>query len=279
MNPEGQCPFAGLSRLLVATERSEFSEGAVREAIALARMCSSVLSVMTVVETNPEYETIGAEFLRKEEEEAVQHLKTIKDRASEAKVSCEVFLRSGTSPAQLIVEEATQRKCDMIVVGRRGRKGLERVLLGSAASKVIGHSPCKVVVVPKAARMLFRNILIATDGSAHSEKASAEAIEIAARTTGGTLLAVSVVSSGNEKEKAEEHAAAVVSAAKKSGVEAEAVIAEGRPADVIAETAAGRAVDLVVLGAYGRSGLKKLLMGSTTEKAIGLVGCATLIVK
>ncbi|MDA8431955.1 MAG: universal stress protein [Nitrospiraceae bacterium] len=278
MNPAEQCPFPALSRLLVATERSEFSEGAVREAVSLAKRCSSVLYVMTVVETNPEYETIGAEFLQKEEEEAVQHLKSIKARASGEKVRCEVFLRSGTSPSQLIVEEATQRQCDMIIIGRRGRRGLERVLLGSAASKVIGHAHCRVLVVPKAARLPFRNMLVATDGSEHAEKAAAAAVEIAGR-TGGSLLVVSVISPGNEKEIAEANVAAVASAAQKAGVAVEAITPTGRPSDVIAETAGGRGVDLIVIGTFGSSGLKKFLMGSTTEKAIGMAGCATLIVK
>jgi nucleotide-binding universal stress UspA family protein len=165
MDPEQLRPIPGLARLLVATERSAFSEGAVREAISLARECSSTLYVMTVVETNPEYETIGAEFLQKEEEEALQYLQSIKKRASEEMISCEAFLRRGSSPSRLIVEEAIQKKSDMIVIGRRGRRGLEKVLMGSAAAKVIGLAPCKVLVVPKAARIAFKNILVATDGS------------------------------------------------------------------------------------------------------------------
>ncbi|MDA8106605.1 MAG: universal stress protein, partial [Nitrospiraceae bacterium] len=95
MNPGQSCPIARLAKILVATERSAFSEGAVRESISLAKKCSSTLYVMSVVETNPEYETIGAEFLQKEEEEAVQYLKSIKAKASGEMLTCEVFLRRG----------------------------------------------------------------------------------------------------------------------------------------------------------------------------------------
>jgi nucleotide-binding universal stress UspA family protein len=53
----------------------------------------------------------------------------------------------------------------------------------------------------------------------------------------------------------------------------------GKPSEIITETAAGRGVDLIVMGTYGRTGLKKLLMGSTTEKVIGTAGCAVLVAK
>jgi nucleotide-binding universal stress UspA family protein len=278
MNSGEICPIPGLAGLLVATERSEFSEGAVREAIHLAKKCSSTLVVMTVVETNPEYETIGADFLQKEEEEAVQDLQSIKERASAEMVSCEAFMRRGNNPSHLIVEEAIQKKSDMIVIGRRGRKGFGKVLMGSAAAKVIGRAPCKVLVVPKASRILFRNILVATDGSEFADRAVREAITIAGQ-SGGQLIPVCVSSSEDERKKADENVNGVVSAAQKAGVAAEAVTPIGKPYDAIAETAGGRGVDLIVMGTYGRTGLKKLLMGSTTEKVIGMVGCAVLVVK
>jgi nucleotide-binding universal stress UspA family protein len=176
------------------------------------------------------------------------------------------------------VEEAFNKKSDMIVIGRRGRRGLEKVLLGSAAAKVIGHAPCKVLVVPRAARIECKNILVATDGSENAGRAVGEAIEIA-RQCGSRLIAVSVISSKEGKEKAEMDAGGVVSAAQKAGVTAEAMTPEGKPSELIAETAAGRGVDLIVIGTYGRTGLKKLLMGSTTEKVIGMAGCAVLVVK
>jgi len=53
----------------------------------------------------------------------------------------------------------------------------------------------------------------------------------------------------------------------------------GKPYDVIIETAGGRAVDLIVMGTYGKTGLRKVFMGSTTEKVIGHTACAVLVVK
>lgn len=69
------------------------------------------------------------------------------------------------------VDEAAEKKVDMIVIGRRGRKGLMKVLMGEVAANVIGHAPCKVLVVPKAAKIEYKTILVATDGSEHSQAA------------------------------------------------------------------------------------------------------------
>jgi nucleotide-binding universal stress UspA family protein len=53
----------------------------------------------------------------------------------------------------------------------------------------------------------------------------------------------------------------------------------GKSFNVIVDTAGGRAVDLIVMGTYGKTGLEKILMGSSTEKVIGLSKCAVLVVK
>ncbi len=278
MNAGQSCPISKLEKLLVAADRSPFSEGAISAAITFAQHCSSRLYVMTVVETNPEYETAGAELLQKETEEAARYLAALKARALQEVPSCEAVFRRGDSVSRLIVEEAVQKKVDMIAVGRRGRHGLEKVLLGSATAKIIGHAPCKVLVVPRAAGVEFKNILVATDGSEHARIAATEAIEIAKR-CGSRLTAISVAQSGAEMEKARANAADVVPAARQAGIHAEMMTPVGKPHEIIAATAKNLGVDLIVMGAYGKTGLKRLLMGSTTEKVIGLAGCAVLVAK
>jgi nucleotide-binding universal stress UspA family protein len=85
--------------------------------------------------------------------------------------------------------------------------------------------------------------------------------------------------SDNEREEAKANVSKVVALAQKEGIPAEALTPFGRSYDVIVETAGGRGVDLIVMGTYGKTGLKKFLMGSSTEKVIGNAGCAVLVVK
>jgi nucleotide-binding universal stress UspA family protein len=273
------CPISKLDKLLLATDRSIFSEGAVREAINFAKKCSSRLYVMSVLETNPEYETIGASVYQKEEEEATKYLESVKARACQEGIFyCEAVLRYGEEPCQCIVDEALEKNIDMIIIGRRGRRGLMKVLMGQVAAKVVSHAPCKVLVVPRAARIECRNILVATDGSEHSTAAVLEAIGIAKR-CGSNIITVSSVHSEAELGEATAHVHKVVEMAQKEGIPVEALTPFGRSSDVIVETAGGRGVDLIVMGTYGKTGLKKLLMGSSTEKVIGHAGCGVLVVR
>ena len=279
MNSAQSCPLSKLETLLLATDRSEFSEGAVREAITFAKKCSSRLSVMSVLETNPEYETIGASAYQKEEEEATKYLESIKSRASQEGIYyCDIALHFGENPSRLIVNEAAEKKVDMIIIGRRGRSGLMKVLMGKTAANLIGQAPCKVLIVPRAARIDCRNILVATDGSTHSIAAASEAIGIAKR-CGSNIIAISAMHSEEGSEEAKAYVRQVVEMAQKESIAAEALTPIGRSHDVIVEIAGGRGVDLIVMGSYGKTGLKKFLMGSSTEKVIGHASCAVLVVR
>lgn len=272
------CPVVKLEKILLATDQSEFSEGAIREAIKFASKCSSKIYACMTMETNPEYETIGSSVFEKEEAEATAHLGSIRARAAKAGVTCETVLHESMDAAQAIVDEATEKKVDMIVIGRRGRKGVAKALMGEVAAKVIAHAPCKVLVVPRAAQIEYRNILVATDGSVHAIAAVNEALAIAKR-CGSHVIALSAMRNESERNEANQFARAAADAAKKEGVSAEAVTPTGRSSNAIVETAGGRGVDLIVMGTYGKTGVKKFLMGSATEKVIGTAGCAVLVVK
>ncbi len=291
------CPMPHLENLLLSTDGSGFSEGAIREAINLARICSSRLFALSVVETNPEYETIAPHLVEREIEKAEKHLVSVKERASREKVTCETIVRQGEESYRFIVEEAAKKHAGIIIMGRRGRTGLKRLMMGSVTAKVIGHAPCNVLVVPKAAKVELKRIIVATDGSRFSEAAAREAIGIARR-TGARLTAISVVPSETgspfdivhsemqkeligekERKMAECNIREIRDMGDKEGVSLGSLILEGRPYEAIVSAADERKADLVVLGSHGRTGLEKLLMGSVTERVIGLVGCAVLVVK
>jgi nucleotide-binding universal stress UspA family protein len=274
------CPLTRLEKLLVATDETEFSEGAIREAIGFAKRCSSKLYALFVLETNPEYETIGSSVYEMEEAEAQTRLESVRMRAAQEGLDCDTIFHHATDPYRHIVDEAAEKGVDMIIMGRRDRRGLMKVLMGEVAAKVIAHAPCKVLIVPRAARIAYKTILVATDGSFHGNAAVAEAITVVKR-CGGSLIVVSAARSGSDSDLAEAqaHARSAVAMAEKEAISAESLTPVGRPYDVILETAGGRGVDLIVMGAYGKTGLKKLLMGSSTEKVISHAGCAVLVAK
>ncbi len=278
MSTGESCPIGKLERILLATDRSEYSEGAVREAMKLAKKCRALFYAISVVEMNFEYETFSASVIEKEEEETAAYFESLKARASTEGLTCWTVLREAGEPYRLIVEEAEEKKVDIIIIGKHGRRGLEKALMGSTATKVIGHAPCSVLVVPRAAIIEFRNVLVATDGSAHANAAVTEAIKIS-KQNGSHLIVLSSYFLDTEQDEARSNVEKVIKMARGEGVSAEAITPRGKPYDSIIEAAGGRAVDLIVMGAYGKTGLRKFLMGSSTEKVIGLAGSAVMVVK
>jgi len=291
------CPTLHTEKLLLATDGSQFSEGAIRESIRLAKQCSSKLSAISVIETNPEYETIAPQLLEKAEKATRRHLEAVKEQAVKEGVDCTISVLEGEDSYDLIATEAVKSKTSMIVMGRRGKTGLKRLTIGSTTARVIGHAPCNVLVVPRAAQVEFKNIVVATDGSKYSAAAASEAIGIAKRNN-SMLTIISVVPAEfatptdieiamsqrehiaeKEMHVAEQNAKMVKEAAQKEGVTVRAFVMSGKPADAIIETAKDKSADLIILGSHGRTGLEKLLMGSVAERVIILSPCAVLVVK
>ncbi len=291
------CPVVNTEKLLLATDGSQFSEGAIREAIRLAKRCSSQLSALSVIETNPEYETIAPQLLEKAEKSAQDHLRSVKEQAKKEGVDCSTNILEGEDSFNYIADEAAKNKISMIVMGRRGKTGLKRLVMGSTTARVIGHAPCNVLVVPRAAHVEFKNILVATDGSRYATAAASEAIGIAKKNS-SKLIVLAVVPSESmqpmdivhsqmsrdviaeaELNEAEKNAKAVKGAAQNEGVAVEAFIMGGKPSDAIVQTAKEKNVDVIILGSHGKTGIDKLLMGSVAERVIVLTSCAVLVVK
>jgi nucleotide-binding universal stress UspA family protein len=142
------CSILGFGRLLLATDGSESAEAAIKEAITIASICSSRLFVMSVVQVNPEYETLAPQVVEKAESQTKRHLDSVKAMARKRGVVCQTIVHQGEEPFQFIIDEAIKEKADMIVMGSHGRTGLKRLMMGSVTARVIGHAPCKVLVVP-----------------------------------------------------------------------------------------------------------------------------------
>jgi len=270
------CPIAKLETILLATDGSDYSEGAVREAIRFANKCTSRLFVISVVETNPELAIYAPDVVEKIEKKTFETLKKIKERAEGEGITCEVISHSGESPHKYIVEEAERLNADIIIMGRRGRRGLMKLMMGSVTALVIGHAPCKVFVVPRAAELKCEKILVATDGSEYSEKAVREAISIAKR-FGSSIVAISVEHRESDLQRVKDNVRHIRDFADKEGVEAETFAITGTPYESIVTTAQVKNADLIVIGSHGRTGLRKLLMGSVAERVIALAHCSVLV--
>lgn len=281
-------------RILLATDASEFSSGAEREALTYAKTSGGKLFCMLVMEFKPEFLALAPQLLEESEKDAVKHLENLKKMAKKENVDCDVILREGQEPYKVIIEEADKKEADLIIMGRRGRTGILRLLMGSVTAKVVGHFKGKVMVAPRDSAVNWKNILVATDGSEYGNAAVNEALTYAKK-YGGTLKIVHVINiMANFQEdspvfvpqlieditnKVKSDLEALKIRAEKEGVSAETFIKEDEPYRAIVDLAEELKSDVIILGSHGRTGMQRLLMGSVTERVIGHTNCAVLVVK
>jgi nucleotide-binding universal stress UspA family protein len=267
-----------LNRILVATDGSDYSAGAIRTGVALAKSRSARLIGLSIALYNPEYSTLVPNLQEEAEKRAREALKSFIEAAGGG---AEATTREAFDPSAGIVEGARENSADIIVMGRRGKRGLARMMVGDATAKVIGHASCPVLVAPRSAHLWEKRILLATDGSQYSEAAAGAAAHLA-RQAGLPVTVVSVTTvshSDARRREAEQAVAARVEWLKGMGLQAEGRVAEGRPDEAIVKLAEDVGADLIVMGSHGRTGLSKILLGSVAERVIGQADCAVLVVK
>jgi len=274
-------PLGRFERFLVASDGSEYSAGAVREALRLAKRCGARLRAVTFVAADQEHETLGEQILKHELDAARVHLEQVAAGATAAGVDCEIEVVQGFSVHDRIVDESERMRADLIVVGRRGRRGLARMMVGDATLKLIGGAHCSVLVVPRAAEVRGRRFVLASDGSRFGDAAAAAAGNLAKRCeTPVTVVSVAVPSHPETRRReAPGVVERIVRALRSDGVDADGEVAQGLAADMIVAAAARTGADLIIMGSHGRTGFERLVLGSNTERVLNRTQCAVLVVK
>ncbi|MEW5726845.1 MAG: universal stress protein [Pseudomonadota bacterium] len=275
-------PIGRLQRVLVATDGSEYSVGAVQVAIAMCVKGGASLTAMTAVISAGDLDgTVAADAQAELEARASAVVDEVQAQAMRSGIECDKVVRFGDDPYQEILAESEHVNADMIVVGRRGKRGLARLMLGDATLKVIGNAKCSVMVVPKAAGMWTKRVLLATDGSRSADAAAVLAARISQCCgTPITVLSVEVPSHSPQRQaEAWPTVKRVAEFLANEGATVDAVVERGEPHHVIIDTARAKGADLIVMGSHGRTGLGRLLLGSNSERVIGQATCPVLVVK
>jgi nucleotide-binding universal stress UspA family protein len=123
-----------VQRVLVATDRSETAERAVRFAAEMAERYEAELLVLRVL--------IGGDVSRTD---AVEELEGYVETLAGGRKRAAVV--SGEDPAEAIVDAARREKADVLVVGSVGMSGRREFLLRNVPNRVSHNSPCTVVIV------------------------------------------------------------------------------------------------------------------------------------
>jgi nucleotide-binding universal stress UspA family protein len=198
-------------------------------------------------------------------------------------------------PDEVLAAAAHDEQADLVVVGTHGHTGVSRFLLGSVASTTIRRAPCDVLVVRgEPVRAAFRKPLVATDFSPAATKALSRAAnvldpgsplevvhawQLPAGSWGATLLGQARFPWSTVRDAV---LASVKTQADKLAAEyghaLHVELVQGPPASVITETAERGGHDLIVVGAHGNRGFRRLLLGSVAESTVHHAACSVLVV-
>jgi nucleotide-binding universal stress UspA family protein len=272
-------------RLLLATEHSEFDTGAENLALALARRCGLPLAAVMPVLSNPEFEMVAPQLAEQADHRAAQKREHLQAMARGQGVALRMRMRRGSEPFAEIVAEAREQAADLLIIRRRGQRGLlANLLVGEMVSKVVAHAPCCVLVSPRAASMWQRCVLVALDpalpDAALLAKATAVAVEC------GLPLTVLCVAGAEGGRGAAQQAvdAALVQVRQQlaqspagAGLLAQGEVRTGRPHQEILSGAQACGADLIVLARHGRESLGRAWIGGVAQKVIGLAECPVLV--
>jgi nucleotide-binding universal stress UspA family protein len=297
-------------RILVGLDGSELAERALPHAAALADIFDATLMLLAATAADVDLTVAPAahaaaagvppadaldrgrieEALRRE---AAAYLQRIAGEQRRRGLAVECAAVDGPAAAALL-GRAREAPVDLIVLTTRGRGGLGRLLLGSVADAVVRHAPCPVLLVRAGVRPLESQalydrgrILVALDGSARAERVLPHVRSLAVGLGSKvTLLQVHVASPaplgvvtavGRVAQQA--YLAEQAQRLRHVGIDAEARLADGDPADEIVRQAERPRTSLVALTTRGRGGLDRLVLGSVADAVIRRAPCAVLVVR
>ena len=143
-----------VKKILCPVDFSEHSERALKTAVGLAKQNEAELVLLSVVQPLPtSFPTAGTIMSEVRPlpimmtDASKEHLeKMLKDHCGEILDKTTAHVTSGV-PFVEIVRYAREIEADLIVMGSHGRTGLEHLLIGSVAERVVRKAPCSVLVV------------------------------------------------------------------------------------------------------------------------------------
>ncbi len=268
-------PFA---HLLLATEHTEQDLGAEAVAFEMARRCALPLRAVVPITSNPEYESLAPQLAAHAEAQAGERIAALGEDARRTGVSLDTRARRGPEAWREIVDEALACGADLLVIRRRGQRGLlAKLLLGEMVRTVVTHAPCNVLVVPREARMWSQRVLVAVDPDT-PDMAPVRCGAAVAAQCGLPLLLLCVAPPAVDAMQATEKALQRAwSTARACGVPVDAVTRVGRPHEQIVAAARELGADLLVIGRHGDEGSAQAWLGGVAQKVIGLAERPVLV--
>jgi len=287
--------------ILCPIDFSEFSVRAYRHGLSLAEHYRAKLVAQHIVEiwrypsaTFAASARLYDEFCEALQEQGKEQLQEFVKTHAHAEIQPEQVVHQGLA-ADSILALAEARKTDVIVMGTHGRRGYDRLVLGSVTDRVMRTAPCPVLAVCKPPQEStaadkerthhhLNRVLFCTDFSQDSKRALSFAISAAAEYDAElTLLHVlEDVPSPAKKEAAIAAATQqldkMIPPEERTTFKTKTAVRMGKPYQQIIQFATEAKIDLVAMGVHGWGALDRAVFGSTTYRVLQLGPCPVLAV-
>jgi nucleotide-binding universal stress UspA family protein len=287
--------------ILCPVDFSEFSIRAYHHALSLAAHYRAKVVVQNIVEIwrYPYADYVASqgdyqEFCRALREGGEQKLREFVKQHPHDEVQPELAVNEGAA-ADCILSFVKARKPDLIVMGTHGRRGFDRMVLGSVADRVMRLAPCPVLTICKAPPEStageeqhhvhhLNRILYCTDFSENSEPALRYAISATEEYDADLTLLHVLEEAPSAAKKTEAIATAteqlnkLIPAEKRNKLKIKTAVRIGKPYQQIIQFAQEAQIDMMAMGVSGRAALDRAVFGSTTYRVIQLGPCPVLAV-
>jgi len=308
-----------IMKVLLALEQTRISEGAIRILSRITLPGDADLFLLYVnpipqqimglakkrdVKISQQVQDVQKNVL----EQARQFLGKVEKQFNAQGVKCSSMIKNGV-PGEEILKTIHANDIDLVVLGTRGFSKTTGFLLGSVSQWVLQEAPCSVLIARKMPRekktVRGMKLILAIDGSPDSQTAVdfVKTVGLPASShltilhvvkkhvyeTGQALIADST----NEAEFAKlaeellevrgREGAKLLGQTRKAlsspGLTIQERLVYGNPAAEILKAARNVEADLIVMGSRGTTGIKRIFLGSVSNKVVHSAGCPVAIIR
>ena len=292
-----------LDTILFPTDFSDVAEGAFAHAAHLALQYNATIHVFNVVGPDADESANPMDFLpvrsaeETPDEEAVRKMDVQTVTQERGTVPVVYAQTNSDSPPDAIVNRAEEQDIDLVVMGTRGRRGMNRLLSGSVSEVVVRRAPCPVFTVlardegagPAINRVLApvdlsdQSELVLNHSAALSESYAAplDLLHVVEEAAYPNVYGLDPLapSAPNVQDRAREALETLASELDLRTDPVNVHVLAGNAARDIVEFAEDQVADLIVMATHGRTGLERFLIGSVAEKVVRRAPCPVFTLK
>lgn len=301
---EGIIPFItqfarGLEMGVVLATAVEF--GPLRSG-ALGRLAGGLVQPLSGDSPEGDSPSVPGELRERTHRDVKSRLDDLADRIALEGIAAESSVGFGPA-SDTIIRMAQESDCDLIAMSTRGRGTLGSGLLGSVTYKVMHESPMPVLAItPERARRRWdadygiSRVIVPLDGSELAESVLPYAATLSRGmdmsvtlvqvlpsddfyTDGYTVIEVQPGAGDQLRADARRYMEGIARQMRDEGLSVAVQTVQGKPSSEIAEMARSTDHSMIALATHGRSGVRRLLMGSVTEAVVRESGDPVLVVR